>query len=180
METGLISMNEYCQEDPEEARKCFGKIRFLRETKINAVVKDGLKSFGGPNGGPCDSKDVYAELIRRAEFLTADLPAHEFSRWRFLTTMWPALLLLDPRLADPESVRFRRIWYVFSSLVLAAMLFVLMRLWYKAGKKYDDIVDGHYEDIAGACAQLLHLAFVIWLLIEFCKKMLVPFLPPTK
>lgn len=176
IEANLVPLSKYFEENPDAARRNLGKMPFIPEATAAHIVRSGL-SFKTPGGGPCETSEVYKELISRAE--KADPQSIEdMSDWRLVSTMWPAKLVLDPRLADQASMQFRWAWYVFSGLTLLTMAFIFYFFIKQGLGDLEDVYNNQISDVASLAAEIGFLGLTLWLGQGFLHNFLIPFQSP--
>lgn len=183
-EMSLLPLNKYFEEDPNEARRVLAAAPLISEPAAVHVVANGLEF-----AEPCTTGSVLRELAKHAleygeggvleSSATADVTKKpkELSRWRLVSTLWPAKVLLDPRLQDVEAAEFRLTWYVFSAMSLLLMIAALKYLVGQVIKDIHDVtgIPHQYEDIAGLVVELSFVYIVGWLTISFLRNVAVPF-----
>lgn len=172
----LLPLSKYMEADPEYARKTIQGMPFLREDATAAAV-DELCPAGQPSPlMPEDAGEAYSMLIERSLAKANADPDSipRLSRWRLVSTMWPAEFLLNSSRADEESLSFRRTWYAFSGLVLGVMVLIFFYFISTTIEKINDVRDGQLSDIAGVIVGFLHLLVSVWLVVAILKNITIP------
>lgn len=178
-EAFLLPLNKYVEADPEYARKAMDKMPFLQEDAVAAAVAE-LCPIGLPSLLPEDQEEAaYRMLIERAhakalEAETNPAVVPPLSRWRLVSTMWPAQFLLHFSFKDDESKTFRRTWYMFSALVLAVMAGVFYYFVQTCVGKIQDVRGGQMVDLAGVFVSFLHVLMTLWLAMGVLKNVTLP------
>lgn len=177
-EAFLLPLSKYFEDDFEASRMALKRVRFMKEPDAAEKINQGLK-FQGLDGAPCIIGDAFREL---ADAAATDAPAavartskhqlraifaqqqmESLARTQVTWTFWPARLLLDQRLTDQESLRFRSVWCLFLGVLSAVMLFALFCLSGQMFKDSRDVWHGQYCDLAGIMVELCHLVVVVLL-----------------
>lgn len=156
-ESGLLSLSLYFEDDPEAAREALSETQSMKEA---AAVTAALQlTFAGHKDKPCTMDDVVGELVGRHE---ANQPEPEGSRWRLISSLWPARVLLDQRLADEESRHFRSLWLCFSLACLTCLSCGLVHfLWSMATELRGLFFHAQWFQIAGILASLCGLVLCV-------------------
>lgn len=175
-EAHLVPLSKYFEADDAEARRILGKAPLIKEATAEKIVKDG-SCF---HDAFCQAEEVYNALIKEAEEVqasTAEEP-QDMSRWRLVSALWSARLLLDPRLGDELSRRFRRMWYVFTAFTVAIMGFVFWFLTWQVVKDFMDVAEGQLPDLAGLVVEAALATLTAWLASGFMHNVLPPLRKP--
>jgi len=177
-EAMLLPLSKYFEEDPAWARKTLGQAPFIAEAAAACVTRDGAIFEVGSSGKLCTTRDVYSELAKRAlaygegglsqESGQMSEPPPPLSRWRLVSTLWPARVLLDKRLDDEESKSFRRVWLcgiLFASAAITlACIWISLRI---AGDIEDVFMSGHRTDVPSLFVEIVTAAIVLFLANSF-------------
>ncbi|CAE6932515.1 unnamed protein product [Symbiodinium natans] len=178
----LLPLSKFFEDDFEASRTALKRVRFMRESDVAARVQKGLQLKGdGATIG-----DAFQEL---ADTTATDAPAtvartsrlqlraaadkqrlQEDARLRVTWTMWPARLLLDPRLSDKESVIFRCLWHVFLAVIGLLMLVVFYCLSCQIWKDVGDVWSGQMPDMAGVLVEFVHFGIAAYLCIMLFRQ----------
>lgn len=165
-----VPFSKYFEGDNEGSLLDAKELTIIAElTAMNVVNTDMLAEVCAE--GPCTADSVYAKFV--AQSLNENKKEHRIkslSEWRLAATWWPAKLILDPRITGPESAAFRRSWYFFSVPLTCLMIFTA---WYNAWvikDKWDDVVSGQREDIAGIVVGLAIFMLIVRISYDFAKK----------
>jgi hypothetical protein len=177
IEAILVSLSKYFEEDPRIARSTLGNMHILDEDAVLALVpKLSLKTSTAkttPNA-------VYNEILQLCP--DRDASCHDTKigiEWRLFSTLWPANILLDPRLIGSDAVQFRHLAITvkcFSVLVMTGtFVYFVMQSW----KDFTDVRAGMIEDSTSLFVLILHAGIVAVILQVVVKSLLVVF-KPTK
>lgn len=177
-EAFLLPLSKYFEDDFEASRSALKEVRFVKEPDAADHVTKGL-GFQGKGGEACTAADVFEEL---AEVAATDAPIamarrknqqHRevfgrvqmaaIARMRVTWTMWPARLLLDPRLEDEDSANFRRAWKFYLGLCVVFLCFIKTCLSHQILKDLYDVYKGQKPDVAGLIVEGCHMALVMTL-----------------
>mmetsp|Transcript_9263 Transcript_9263/g.17046 ORF Transcript_9263/g.17046 Transcript_9263/m.17046 type:complete len:412 (+) Transcript_9263:34-1269(+) len=186
-EAFLLPLSKFFEDDFEASRTALKRVRFMRENDVAARVQKGLQLKGG--GLAPTILDAFQEL---AEVAATDAPAtvartsrlqlravfdkqrgQEEARMRVTWTMWPARLLLDPRLSDKDTVIFRCLWHLFLAVIGLLMAVVFYCLSCQMVKDVTDVWTGQLPDLAGVCVELGHFAITAYLCLMLFRQTLV-------
>jgi len=175
IEEMLLPLSKYWEEDPEWARASSAKMVCADERLVaKAVMLEGLQ-LELP-GASAAGEEVSVgpghfarEIMKRQAKEKAAVEAgtedkvgdFQLSRWRHISKMWTAQLLLDPQLQGPEHRRFRLMMALFSVVSLGGMAFVFFFFGYQIYKDVLDITTPPYQrtDIMSLLVELLYLLF---------------------
>lgn len=178
----VLPFSKFFSEDTGVALQSVSDMFIVPEGYAMLVVQEDI--IGGlPT--PVSTDEVFAEFSKRAKEMESARRAGgqsppTLSRWRLTATWWPARLLLDPRLTDEESSSFRRVWYLFSLLVVASVLFAIRFTCKVLKDKIDGVREGQTEDVAGFVVALVFTGMILVVAHELCVKALLrPFLGYT-
>lgn len=177
-ESFLLPLSKYFEDDFEASRSALKKVRFMKEPDAADHVSKGM-SFQGRDGAACTAADVFQEL---AEVAATDAPIAvarrknqqlrevfsrqqmaAIARMRVTWTMWPASLLLDPRLEDEDSAYFRHAWKFYLGFCAILLCFVKMCLSHQILKDMYDVYRGQLPDVAGLVVEGCHMLLVMTL-----------------
>lgn len=177
-EAFLLPLSKYFEDDFEASRSALKEVRFMKEPDAADHVTKGL-GFQGKGGEACTAADVFEEL---AEVSATDAPIAvarrknqqlrevfgrvqmaAIARMRVTWTMWPARLLLDPRLEDEDSANFRRAWKFYLGLCALFLCFIKTCLSHQILKDFFDVYRGQTPDLAGLIVEGCHMLLVITL-----------------
>lgn len=184
-EAMLLPLSKYFEEDPAWARMTLGQAPLIAEAAAATVTREGI-IFGASGGRSSGStRDVYSELTKRALVYGEGGLAQEsgqmcdppppLSRWRLVSTLWPARVLLDKRLDDEDSRKFRRVWFCF--VVFAGVMIIWACFWICfriAGDIEDVFVKGYRTDAPGLFVEIVTAVIVVFLARSFWLNVSVP------
>lgn len=176
IEATLVPLSKYFEHDAERARQDLSLMPFLTEGKASMIVNTGL-SFTGTAGKPCEAKDVYREMIDLACVGSPKMDLH-ISQWCLVRKLWSAQLLLDTRLTDEGSRKFRIVWYVFSTVTVCLTICLFGFFAYQGIKDIGDICEGQYDDTASLLVEAAFIVLTGWLTWGFMHNVMVPFRTP--
>lgn len=166
IEKNLIPLNKYFEEDHEYAQRALRSITPMNETilRYDVMNRDTV--------GEADDYTIeatYANIIQNYPAAVARIPPAELERkfmeFHLFKAMWPAPVLLDPRLHDPESLSFRMMFLLFActcSVIQGMSVVAFSKQAYK-----DVVIDywygGQTEDITSFLVVSIHWALVLWI-----------------
>lgn len=169
-EAGLLPLSKYFEEDPETARKSLAGMEMIEEPATAAAVRLDICPAAERGELPDDMERLLELLVEKAKArqkaaMEDPEAVPPLSRWRLVSTMWPAQLLLRGGLADEESRSFRQSWYCFCALALAVMGMILYFNMQSLIDKITDVLNGQANtDTVGAIVIALHIAFNMYLI----------------
>jgi len=187
IESMLLPLSKYWEEDPRWARQSLNSMVFVEEKEVANIVMMGLTLHGD---GPKGFQDACTEIMARCPrpegphqgFVGpaleegAEVPIAEeagpLSPWRLVSRMWPAQLLLDERLEDAGSQRFRLAWTLFGSLSLCLMVFVFFFFVRQVKKDIFDVMEGQFPDSGALAVELAHAITTGWISWTFLGNLL--------
>jgi hypothetical protein len=165
LEYDLLPINKYYEEDPEQARVCFGHMVYITEETCAAVAHKGLTIHDHDHtSAGFTQQEVLAEVIEKCSKSEDIKPRKKDSMFRLVNAMWPAKILLDPRIKDESTWKFNlleRVFFAFSMLVkgLIVLFFAKQILF-----DFLDIFSGQFTDMAGQFVAIAHLMLVAHLM----------------
>lgn len=177
----LLPLSKFFEDDFEASRTALKRVRFMRESDVAARVQKGLQ-LQGDGATVVDAfreladaaaTDAPAVLARTSRLQRADKQGREEARLRVTWTMWPARLLLDPRLSDKDTVIFRCLWHAFLAVIGLLMLVVFYCLSCQVLKDFGDVWSGQLPDLAGILVELGHFGIAAYLCLMLFRHSLV-------
>ncbi|CAE7255586.1 unnamed protein product [Symbiodinium necroappetens] len=177
----LLPLSKFFEDDFEASRTALKRVRFMRESDVAARVQKGLQ-LQGDGATVVDAfreladaaaTDAPAVLARTSRLQRADKQGREEARLRVTWTMWPARLLLDPRLSDKDTVIFRCLWHAFLAVIGLLMLVVFYCLSCQLLKDFGDVWSGQLPDLAGILVELGHFGIAAYLCLMLFRHSLV-------
>lgn len=163
LEAQLLPLSKYFEENPALARQTAARMPFLDEGEVQKVIpKLSLKT----SSETTTLNAVYLELIEKTpELFHEEKKERSGIHWNLFKSLWPAKILLDPKLTCDESRSFRRLvmFTSFLSLLLTTAIFVYFC--YQVGKDCADVYYGQLEDLLSLLVLGLHAAIVGWMTI---------------
>lgn len=193
IESMLLPLSKYWEEDPRWARQSLNRMVFVDETEVAAIVMSGLNlSKDGMQGmqdacneivARCPNSDGFPDGVQAPsphpstsveEGAAASISEDKWvqSPWRLVSRMWPAQLLLDDRLSDVGSTSFRRAWLCFGTLSLGLMLFVFFFFIRQVKKDIFDVVEGQYPDSGALAVEVAFASVTGWISVKFLGNLL--------
>eukprot|EP00439_Symbiodinium_sp_Y106_P085245 s46_g27.t4 len=178
----LLPLSKFFEDDFEASRTALKRVRFMRESDVAARVQKGLQLKGGDGATVVDAfqeladaaaTDAPAVVARTSRLQRADKQGREEARLRVTWTMWPARLLLDPRLSDKDTVIFRCLWHAFLAVIGLLMLVVFYCLSCQVLKDFGDVWSGQLPDLAGILVELGHFGIAAYLCLMLFRHSLV-------
>lgn len=159
IEATLIPLNKYFEEDWDYAKNALGSITPMDERVLQRLLEERDVV------GELEERTVLAAYGRLVE-LYPEYEAAPAQAHFWFAELWPAQLLLDPRLADAESRSFRCMFGAL--LVVAATVHgaTMGALSVQAFKDiyYDACQGGQREDALSGAVICVHVAFIACLL----------------
>lgn len=174
VEATLVPLSKYFEENPPRARQMASKMPFLDEEEVQAVIPQlGLKT----STADTTLDVVYYDIIKRCP----EQPFEEFGdkaqshplKWQLFETLWPAKVLLDPRLVGPDAIQFRRLFVAVSTFSVAVMLTLFCYFVYQATKDFKDVAMGQHEDMLSLVVLLAHAVVIAWILNAVIRMLMV-------
>ena len=176
-ENQLLPLSKYVEEDPPAARCLMNHLVVISEEAASKAVEIGLHLPSNAS-----SEQVCEALVKAAQnpgskveagTLTEQLLSHATAEKhaKFIAEMWPARVLLDPRLQDDDSRKFKTVWYFISGFSLPLTLLVFIFFLRQVRLDINDVKDGQTEDLGGLLIASIyaiytfHLLTHIWVLI---------------
>lgn len=194
-ESQLLPLSKYIEEHPVIARATLARMPVVPEHLASVAVREGLHIPVGKE--TCTSQECYAELVEATGskiFSAGDNIEHYKSSpaaaiesggtrllrgnrkvAKFVAEMWPARLLLDVRLQDPESRVFRSVWHAVAALVFPLSIAVVFFFVIQAVKDFNDVREGQYSDAGGLIVELMYALVTAWLLASLFDLVTIPF-----
>jgi len=133
-----------------------------------SAMEGGSASANGGEDGTAAAAEVAATapaaMGRRETFVASLSAAGHVPKSAFISTMWPAKVLLDGRLRDKDSMAFRQVWYIFAGIAFPMMVFVLGFFCYQAEKDVEDVRSGQTEDVAGLVVEFAYFCATVYLM----------------
>jgi len=156
LEAQLLPLSKYFEENPSYARQTAARMPFLDEEEVQKVIpRLSLKI----SSDTTTLDAVYHELIEKTPELFIDEKQEKGGiSWHLFKTLWPAKILLDPKLDCDEAKSFRRLLFVTNivSALLHALVFVYFC--YQAYQDVMDVHEGQYEDSMALIVLVAHAA----------------------
>lgn len=180
-EQGLVPLSKYFDEDPEVARVNLSRMLMLPESKCAYVLSTGFwdrLEARHPHEGGIPEDVAFTAFIGEAAEDSAGtshdrLGEASLSRWRLVSTLWPAKLLLTRRLTGEQATRFQYAWSGFSAFSSAIFLLTFCWLLRSTASKFDDILNGQLStDWAGLLVFAGHIGLWGFLAQGFVANML--------
>lgn len=169
IEASLVSLSKYFEEDPVFARSTAGTMQVLDEETVHRVIPHlSLKK----SSAETNTDAVYSDIL----LLCPDRPSHQSDlsiEWRLFGTLWPAKILLDPRINDAGAVKFRRMAVAIKCFSVAEMTFASGYFAWQAIKDIQDVRAGMVEDSCAVVVLVLHACIVAWILKVVVQSLLV-------
>jgi hypothetical protein len=137
------------------------------KSSLSGDNEAGSASANGGEDGTAAAAEVAAmapAATGRRESFAASLSAAGITKSAFISTMWPAKVLLDGRLRDKDSKAFRQVWYIFAGIAFPMMVFVLGFFCYQAEKDVEDVRSGQTEDVAGLVVEFAYFCATVYLM----------------
>lgn len=185
VEDSLLPLTKYFEEDPQRARHALSNVQFLDESVAAQVVKNKKIEKFLSDSKCCKGDNIFTLFVQLCEFYsksghTCNLSVHDvflkYSYVHLISAMWPGRLLLDHRLTDNGSVRFRFWWFAAGilSVVTETLIVALLvkQLWTDA----KDIRSGQKEDLAGMVVTLASLTLILYVISSFTKNAIMPYI----
>lgn len=163
-EATLLPLSKFFEDDFEASRTVLNRVRFMREKHVVDYVQKELSPQATATGDVsigeifkhlAEAVATDAPVMRTQQGLRAAYKNGE-ERSQVTWTMWPARILLDPRLCDKDAIIFRCVWYVFLGVLGLPLLFVLYCLSSQMFKDVLDVWNGQISDMAGIVIELGH------------------------
>eukprot|EP00419_Tripos_fusus_P002647 CAMPEP_0172683368 /NCGR_PEP_ID=MMETSP1074-20121228/18801_1 /TAXON_ID=2916 /ORGANISM="Ceratium fusus, Strain PA161109" /LENGTH=480 /DNA_ID=CAMNT_0013502205 /DNA_START=380 /DNA_END=1822 /DNA_ORIENTATION=+ len=178
VERHFVPLTKFYEENPLHAKVHLGASElYLEEELKSASVKSRQRTRSAAQGDTYSLNQLLDETLKVAQpyegkIATASTPlapvAHRSKTSRNLFKgLWPARILLDPRLDDQDSIGFKHAWLAFSVmfvLIQAAVLVSLVssglgELWDAQADHYPygtvEVNGSHYEHVGvGYCREL--------------------------
>lgn len=167
VESTLVALNRYVEEDVGYAQKSIASMIMLDETVLCKQILESDIDFVTAAAEPA-IEDVCKRIIGsypEAARQHAGEEESSFFEFHLFRTLWPAVLLLDHRLRDSQTIGFRRLFMLFGvgCLVIQVIsLYSYAKWWYK-DLVQDFWISGHTEDIMGVVVLTAHAAAIAWI-----------------
>eukprot|EP00421_Protoceratium_reticulatum_P049223 CAMPEP_0168431960 /NCGR_PEP_ID=MMETSP0228-20121227/38650_1 /TAXON_ID=133427 /ORGANISM="Protoceratium reticulatum, Strain CCCM 535 (=CCMP 1889)" /LENGTH=408 /DNA_ID=CAMNT_0008446083 /DNA_START=31 /DNA_END=1254 /DNA_ORIENTATION=+ len=159
IESSLIPLNKYFEEDWQYAKRTLGSIEPMDERAVRRELegRDVVGEAREPTIGA-----VYGKIIQEYP----GFAGQPETRHKFYAEMWPAQVLLDPRLQDASSRSFRFMFMVFLAICVPVHLVSIVVM---AGQAWKDIyvdvwTNKQLEDSLSFLVVASHCVFIAWLL----------------
>lgn len=178
-EQSLLPLSKYFDEDPEAARANLSRMKMLPEAKCAQVLSSDfwgrLEAVHSKGDLGIDEDVVFAAFIEKAaeDYTEDDEEVEALSRWRLVSTLWPAKLLLTHRIKGVEAQRFQLAWSGFSAFSFFIIMLTLAWLCRATLMKFEDVMNGQGStDWAGLLVFFAHLGLWAFLAKGFVANML--------
>jgi len=172
LEASLVSLSKYFEEDPKVARRAAGEMKVLDEDAVHQIIPHlSLKK----SSADTSLDAVYSEILQLCPDKGCEPDAHTSVDWQIEKRVWPARILLDPRLKGAEAEQFRllAIAVKFFSVLVMSGTFVYFS--YQSWKDFGDVMEGQWEDGVSVVVLVWHAAIVAWILKVVFRSLLVLF-----
>jgi len=93
---------------------------------------------------------------------------------KFIAEMWPARALLDPRIKDDNSLRFKRVWYAVNGCAIPLTFLVLLFFLRQVRNDLEDVRKGQTEDVGGLAVAFLYALATLQLLTYIWDLLFIP------
>lgn len=178
LESRLLPLSKYFEEDPVQARRVLASMHFLPEDVAAHVVKQREFDFQGSDGEYLTADEVFTLYIKECE-VYKNTEVHgvmvQFSNMHLISGMWPGRLLLDHRLADRGSHNFRVYWFVCCALGLIIIGVIVGLLVEQLWGDVQDIRSGQYEDLAGFVVEAWTMVLILYVTQSFIVHHVLPY-----
>lgn len=173
IESSLVSLSKYFEEDPSSAKIAASKMHVLNEDAVHHLVKHlSLKQSSSTTTLPA----VYSEII---QLCPSNAPSPQEMgttiEWRLFGTLWPAKILLDPRLEGKDASQFRLMAIFVKCFSILVISFTFGYFLFQAVKDFNDVRHGMVEDSCSLVVLTLHAGIVAWILKVIVRSLLVVF-----
>lgn len=183
-ESQLLPFSKYMDEDPVTARKTLSKMPVVPEDVASAAVHQGLCFPKGKEDHTID--ECLAQLVtvtgagigldlKSVPELMGDVEGGHGgkagSSVGFVAEMWPAVLLLDRRVIDTDSVTFKKVWNGVCAIVFVIAVLCFCFFVKAAAKDVQDVREGSPEDGGGLLVEATYAATTLFLLVNVFKVM---------
>lgn len=174
-ENQLLPLSKYVEEDPQAAKCLMHHMVVISEDAASKAVENGLhlpskatsqqvyealvKAAQNPEGSKVEAG---TSLLERADQFLSKAKPDQYAK--FVQEMWPARLLLDPRLQDEDSRRFKKVWYFISGFSLPLTLFVFIFFLRQTRIDITDVENGQIEDLGGVGIAVVYAIYTFHLL----------------
>jgi hypothetical protein len=160
LESQLVPLSKYFEENPIMARQLTARMPFLDEGE----VKKRIPSLSLKTSDEKTTLDaVYREIIEKTPELWAD-DHHgrepKGMQWHLLSTLWPSKILLDPKLTCAESRQFFRILVLVGAINNIIMIGFVVYFCFRVYTDCMDVYHGQHSDIMSLIVFALHAAVV--------------------
>mmetsp|Transcript_5900 Transcript_5900/g.10670 ORF Transcript_5900/g.10670 Transcript_5900/m.10670 type:complete len:412 (+) Transcript_5900:77-1312(+) len=190
-ENQLLPLSKYVEEDPPTARALLAQMTIVLEASAAEAVEQGQHIPVGLS--TCTSDESLAALVAACEqvsVLEDEEGAASFAQsllenarvekyTRFVAEMWPARALLDPRIQDESSARFKRVWYAVNGCAIPLTFLVLLFFLSQLRADLKDVENGQVEDVGGMIVALVYFLATLQLLSYIWDLLFIP-LKPTR
>lgn len=174
-ENQLLPLSKYVEEDPQAAKCLMHHMVVISEDAASKAVENGLhlpskatsqqvyEALVNAAQNPEGSKvEAGTSLLERADQFLSKAKPDQYAK--FVQEMWPARLLLDRRLEDEDSRRFKKVWYFISGFSLPLTLFVFIFFLRQVRIDLTDVENGQIEDLGGVGIAVVYAIYTFHLL----------------
>lgn len=160
VERHFVPLTKFYEENPAYAKEQLGRSELYEEEELKrATVKSRQNIRSASQGNTYSLDQLLEETLKVAEpyagksAMTPNPATQQSSASvqhqskvsrNIFKGLWPAKLLLDPRLDDENSIGFRRAWRVFSVLFIFIQTMVLLSLLSSGSQELYDAQPDHY------------------------------------
>jgi len=173
LESTLLPLNKYFEEDPEYCQRALATIQHMEEGVVSSYVAShdviAQALTYNPSVPEPSITMVYRLMIQDYAGAKKSSPDSQegILQLSFFQTFWPGSVLLENRLTDDASKTFRTMFRAFlcvcfpvQTLIFAA--FVYQALWKDL---YQDVyLEGQVHDLAGCVVLIGHTVAVAWII----------------
>lgn len=156
----VMPLSTFFEDDPEASKQQICELTLIEEENAADFVTQDRVSSIHERFDDADEKldQVWSEIIAQSPTIGDAPRLHGIGAF-----MWPAKILLDPRLTDFESKVFRALWATFCPSCLALEVLCICYIFFQIYEVYVAIVqDKRWDDLAS----LLGLFAVLYLGID--------------
>lgn len=185
-ENQLLPLSKYVEEDPVAARLLLSQMAIVLEASAAEAVERGRHIPEGVE--TCTSEESYACLLAAstqvplhvdeagslsmAQLLLENARVEKYAK--FIAEMWPARALLDPRIKDDNSLRFKRVWYAVNGCAIPLTFLVLLFFLRQVRNDLEDVRKGQTEDVGGLAVAFLYALATLQLLTYIWDLLFIP------
>merc|ERR1719183_2639482 len=134
IEATLLPLSKYWEQDPARARDASAEMVVIREPATIAAATELRREQSVYQEQDRTVDETYRELanraLRKGSDVEASVSALTVSTSTMKRSLWPAIVLLDPRLVDDESKELRRYWryYICATALVCCVVFAIFAL----------------------------------------------------